>query len=61
MVGRGIAEAAIDGGVIRQDRTLCRPPEIGSSFDEAKDSNMSQAGFSPGTCPARAIWKAASR
>ena len=41
--------------------TLCRPPEIGSSDEEAKDKSMSQVMDWPSTCPARAIWKAASR
>ena len=51
------------GGIIsaREPKTLCRPPEIGSSDDEAKDRSMSQAGVWPGTCIERAIWKAASR
>ena len=44
-----------------EPRTLCRPPEIGSSLDAAKDSSISQAMDSPGTWPLRAIWKAASR
>jgi hypothetical protein len=51
------------GGMVRafDPSTLCRPPEIGSSDEAAKDSSMSQAMSCPGTCRLRAIWKAASR
>ncbi len=41
--------------------TLWRPPEIGSSDEQAKESSMSQAMDWPRTCAARWIWKAASR
>ncbi len=40
--------------------TLWRPPEIGSSAEEAKERSMSQAMLWP-SWAARAIWKAASR
>ena len=38
------------GGIIKvfEPNTLCRPPEIGSSEDEAKLRSMSQAGVTPG-------------
>ena len=39
------------GGMISacDPSTLCRPPEIGSSDEAAKDSSMSQAMVWPGT------------
>ncbi len=51
------------GGILSafDPSTLCRPPEIGSSLEQAKDRSISQAIVCPGTCSARWIWKAASR
>src|SRR5437773_1395308 len=44
-----------------EPHTLCRPPEIGSSFDAQNESNVSNSGVDPGSCRARAIIKPPER
>ena len=61
--GRCEAMVLVCGGIEsgKDPITLCRPPEIGSSAEAAKLSNMSQAGVWPSTCLERWIWKAFDR
>ncbi len=62
-LGRCEAIVLVCGGtkVCAQPKTLCRPPEIGSSADAAKDNAMSYKGVSPPACFLRWMRKAPSR
>ena len=62
-LGKWLAMVLVCGGMLSgfDPITLCRPPEIGSSADAAKDKSMSHVGVVPGSCRARWSWKALER